>query len=119
MVKKIALFAVVATLAAAASAAPKKAAPAATLTSGEYTAHVGMLACSECGKNVEKVLNATKGIENAKVDSDKSTVTFKVKQGAHVKVAELQKKLKASADDMGMGADYRLSKIASLTKAAS
>ena len=68
MVKKIALFAVAATLAAAASAAPKKAAASAaqgTLAAGEYTAHVAMLACSECSKNVEKVLNGTKGIESA------------------------------------------------------
>ncbi len=117
MIKNALVLVVVAGLSVAASAAvkkPAKSAPA-SLSAGQYTAHVAMLACSACGANVEKVLNATKGIESAKVDSDKSSVTFTVKPGAKIKVADLQKTLKSSADEMGMGADYRLSKISELS----
>lgn len=124
MVKLLCAVLLLAGLSGAAAAAPKNAAKAGktakasseTLAPGRYTAHVAMLACSECGRNVEKVLNETKGIERAKADSDKSTVTFTVKPGSKIEVVALQQKLKASADEMGMGADYRLSKITALKK---
>jgi len=118
MVKLISTVVLLAGLSGAAAAAPKKASKAAAsaLVPGRYTAHVAMLACSECGRNVEKVLNETKGIERAKVDSDKSAVTFTVKPGSKIDVVALQQKLKSSADEMGMGADYRLSKITALNK---
>ena len=114
--KKILLCAAVFAAVAAPAAAAKKAKAADTLTPGRYTAKVKMLACEACGPEVEKTLNGIKGVEGAKVDSKASTVQFGVKDT--LKVAELQKTLKAASEQMGMGADYSLSKIESLQKAA-
>lgn len=102
------------------AAAKKKPAPAPaaeTLAAGRYTAKVKLLACSGCGPEVEKALRSIKGVEAAKVDSDKSEVAFTVAKDAQLSVAELQKTLKKSADEMGMGADYSLSKIQALAPA--
>ena len=101
-------------LAAVSLAAPAAVKEPKELKAGKYTAKVAMLSCGACGPNVEQALGNLKGIETAKVDSDKSLVTFTVKKDAKVKVADVQKTLKASADKMGMGADYSLSKIQSL-----
>jgi copper chaperone CopZ len=114
--KKILLCAALFSAAAAPAFAAKKAKTAETLAPGRYTAKVKMLACEGCGPEVEKTLNGVKGVEAAKVDSKTSTVEFGVKDP--VKVAELQKTLKAASEEMGMGADYSLSKIQSLEKAA-
>jgi copper chaperone CopZ len=89
--------------------APK---PPAELSAGTYTASIKMLACDGCGGEVEKALNGVKGLEAAKVDSKASTVDFTVK--AAVKTADIQKTLRAAAEQMGMGADFSLSKIRTL-----
>ena len=115
MLKNALVFVLLAGLAGSASAAKKtKASSSASLGAGQYTAQVAMLACGACGSNVEQTLQKLPGVENAKVDSNKSTVTFAVKKGAKIAVSDLQKALKASADQMGMGADYTLSKIKAL-----
>lgn len=114
--KNLLLCAALLSSVAAPAAAAKKAKAEGTLTKGQYTAKVKMLACEACGPEVEKTLNGVKGVEAAKVDSKTSTVRFGVKDS--VKLAELQKTLKAASEQMGMGADYSLSKIESLEKAA-
>lgn len=81
------------------------------LGEGHYTAKAKALVCTGCGPMIEKTMRDIPGIESAKVDSETAKVHFTVKEGASVKEADLQKTLKASADKMGMGADYRLSDI--------
>jgi copper chaperone CopZ len=100
----------------AAAAAVQKSKSAATLSAGRYSAKVKMLACEACGPSVEKTLNEIKGVEAAKVDPKTSTVEFAVKNS--VKVASLQKALRGASADMGMGADYSLSKIQAIETAA-
>ena len=103
-------------LSAVVMAAPIKGKSPQTLGAGEYTAKVKAIVCSGCGPFIEKTMNGFSGIESAKSNSAKLSVQFKVKPGATVKVAELQKSLKASAELMGMGADYSLSDIKPLKK---
>lgn len=114
--KKILLCAVLFAAVAAPAAAAKKAKAEGSLAPGRYTAKVKMLACEACGPEVEKTLNGIKGVEAAKVDSKTSTVQFGVKDP--LQVVLLQKTLRAASEQMGMGADYSLSKIESLEKAA-
>lgn len=81
------------------------------LAAGSYTASVKALVCRGCGSLVKKTLEGLKEIESATVDQQKSTVQFVVKKENTVKLADLQKELKAAADKMGMGADYTLSNV--------
>lgn len=89
---------------------PKKAAKDAffQLGPGTYTANVKAMTCGGCGEFIEKTLRAQPGIESANANNREKTVTFKVKNGTQVKMSDLQKALKASSDEMGMGADYTL-----------
>ena len=78
------------------------------LKAGAYTATVAALPCGACPPEVEKALKTFPGIEGVSVSQEKSTVSFKIKKGASVKVSKLQAALKAASDKMGMGADYSL-----------
>ena len=78
---------------------------------GTYTASIKAIVCGGCGEVIEKTMKEQPGIDTASVNQEQKKVTFTVKDGAQVKVAELQKALKAAADQMGMGADYRLGDI--------
>lgn len=89
----------------------KKATPPATLAAGSYTAHVKSMPCGGCADVVQKTLSGIAGIEAAQADASKSAVQFRVKNGAKVTVADLQKSLQAASAEMGMGADYSLSNI--------
>jgi len=87
-----------------------------TLVAGEYTAQVKAIVCSGCGPFLEKTMKGFSGIESARANSEKLTVQFKVKKGATIKLADLQKTLQQSSDRMGMGADYSLSDIKPVKK---
>jgi copper chaperone CopZ len=78
------------------------------LGSGAYQGTVKAIVCDGCGEFIQKTLSGYEGIESVVVDQKAKLVTFRVKDGAKVKVEELQKALKGSADKMGMGADYTL-----------
>ena len=75
---------------------------------GAYQATVKAIVCDGCGDFIQKTMSQHEGIESVVVDQKAKLVTFRIKDGAKVKVAELQTALKASADKMGMGADYTL-----------
>lgn len=94
------------------------AAPIAILKAGTYTAIVSSLVCGACAPQVEKTLKEYPGIAAATVDQEKSTVKFTVKQGASVKVANLQAELESASAEMGMGADYTLKSIRSVDRAS-
>lgn len=98
-------------------AEPAKAPAAAqTLKAGTYTASVGAIPCAGCADVIQETLGAAKGIEAAKVDAKTKTVQFTVKKDAAVPLADLQTALKAASDQMGMGADYRLSDVKAVKK---
>ena len=81
------------------------------LKAGDYTAKVKAIVCGGCGKLIQDTLLKMKEIGSASVDMQKSTLKFSVKKDNTVKVADLQKALKAAAAQMGMGADYELSEL--------
>lgn len=108
MKKLFVLAAALALSGAALAAAPKS---AKTLTAGKYSAHVKALVCEGCASNIQDTLKGFKAIDGVSVDQPKSQLSFEVKKGKTVSVAKLQKALKASADQMGMGADYSLQNI--------
>jgi hypothetical protein len=81
------------------------------LKAGSYTAKVKAIVCGGCGPLIVKTLQGMKGLESVSVDGEKMTVRFSVKKDASVQVADMQKALKAAADQMGMGADYTLSEL--------
>lgn len=85
-----------------------KSADAQVLASGAYSAQVKGIVCGGCGSFIQQTLEKISGIEKVSVDQDKKTVQFQIKKDAKVKLAEVQKSLQASADKMGMGADYQL-----------
>ncbi len=85
-----------------------KSTDAQVLTSGAYSAEVKGIVCGGCGSFIQQTLEKINGIEKVSVDQDKKIVQFQIKKDAKVKIAEVQKALKASADKMGMGADYQL-----------
>lgn len=81
------------------------------LTAGRYTAKVKALVCGACAKNIRDTARAFPGIESVSVDEKSSKLNFTVGPDAHVNVAKLQAALKASSEEMGMGADYSLRNI--------
>lgn len=81
------------------------------LKPGEYTAKVKAIVCGGCGPLIVKTMRAMKEIDSVTVDSEKMTVQFVVKKDQTLKMADLQKALKAAADQMKMGADYTLSDL--------
>jgi hypothetical protein len=81
------------------------------LKPGEYTAKVKAITCGGCGPLIKKTMMGMKEIESVSVDSEKKTVQFVVKKDVTLKMADLQKALKAAAEVMGMGADYTLSEL--------
>lgn len=81
------------------------------LTSGRYTAKAKALVCGACAKKITDTARAFPGIKNVTVDEKSSTLNFTVDPDAHVDAAKLQAALKASSDEMGMGADYTLLNI--------
>ncbi len=81
------------------------------LTAGKYSAKVKAIVCGGCGPLIKQTLQKMKELDAVTVDQEKKTVQFSVKKDGTVKVAELQKALKAASDQMGMGADYTLSDI--------
>lgn len=78
------------------------------LTSGAYSAQVKGIVCNGCGAFIQQTLESINGLEKISVDQTKKTVQFQVKKEAKIKLVEVQKALKASAEKMGMGADYQL-----------
>lgn len=92
--------------------------PPKTLKAGTYTAHVTALVCDGCAENIQGVLKSFKGVDGVAIDQAKSTLRFSVKKGRRLSVARLQKALKASSDEMGMGADYTLKDIELVADAA-
>lgn len=87
-----------------------------TLSSGYYTAKIGAITCGGCGPTIEKTMGQVPGIGAAQVDAKAGTVRFAVLVNKEVSVANLQKALGASADQMGMGADYTLIDIKKVEK---
>jgi hypothetical protein len=81
------------------------------LKTGNYTAKVTAIPCEGCPPIIEKTMLDQKGIGSAKADQKTSSLAFTVKPGAAVKVADLQKALKAASNQMGMGADYTLKNV--------
>lgn len=96
---------------AASTKAKQKSATEQVLTSGAYSAQVKGIVCSGCGAYIQDTLEKFKGIDKVSVDQDKKLVQFQVKRDVKIKLGEVQKALKASADKMGMGADYQLMDI--------
>lgn len=78
------------------------------LTGGDYSAQVKGIVCGGCGAVIQETMEKINGIEKVSVDQDKKIVQFHVKKDAKLKLAAVQKALQASADKMGMGADYQL-----------
>ena len=68
---------------------------------GAYQATVKAIVCDGCGEFIQKA----------------KLVTFRVNDGATVKLGDLQKTLKASAAEMGMGADYTLHNVKKVAEA--
>jgi copper chaperone CopZ len=98
-------------LSAQGAAAPKAKAKADSmeiLTGGAYSAQVKGIVCLGCGEYIKQTLQKIPGVEQVSVDQGKKTVQFKVKEGSKLKLAEVQQALRASAEKMGMGADYQL-----------
>jgi len=84
-----------------------------TLAAGSYSATVKAIVCEGCAQFITETLKKNPALETISVDPKAKTVSFTVKKSATVKVSELQKALKLSAAEMGMGADYSLSDIKS------
>lgn len=84
---------------------------------GDYSAKVKAIVCSGCGSFIEKTMRQVPGVTTAKADNDAATVQFSVAKGQKVSLPNLQESLRASADQMGMGADYELYEIKPLKKA--
>lgn len=90
----------------AAVAAPvKKAAP---LAPGDYGATLPAFVCGGCAEWVQGRLEKDKRLTAVAVDPTTRALRFRVKPGATVTAAELQKALDAAAAQMGMGADYTM-----------
>jgi hypothetical protein len=53
-------------------------------------------------------MQAQPGIDAVTVDQQSSSVSFTIKPGTQVQLADLQNALKAASGQMGMGADYQL-----------
>ncbi|MBL8023793.1 MAG: heavy-metal-associated domain-containing protein [Elusimicrobia bacterium] len=87
-----------------------------TLSPGYYTAKIGAITCGGCGPTIEKTMRQVPGIGAAQVDPKEGTVRFAVLVNKEVQVAQLQEALKVSADQMGMGADYKLTDIKKIKK---
>lgn len=81
------------------------------LKAGTYSAKVKAIVCGGCGPLIKQTLEKMKEIDTVSVDSAKKTVQFAVKKDSTVKLSDVQKALKAAADQMGMGADYELSDL--------
>jgi hypothetical protein len=86
------------------------------LPSGNYSAKVAAMVCDGCPSLIQKTMLGVKGIGSTTVDQKTREVHFSVKENASVKWSDLQKALKASADKMGMGADYTLSDLKSVKR---
>ena len=91
--------------------AKQKVATAQSLKPGSYTAQVKAIVCDACGPKVQQTLEKVDRIEKVTVDQKNQTVQFTIKKDAKIKLADLQKTLKASSDEMGMGADYQLKNL--------
>ncbi|TXH29781.1 MAG: hypothetical protein E6Q99_00260 [Elusimicrobia bacterium] len=90
-------------------AAPvKKAAP---LAPGGYGATLPAFVCGGCAEWVQGHLAKDKRLTGVAVDPASRALTFRVKPGAPVTAAELQKALDAAATQMGMGADYTMTEL--------
>jgi copper chaperone CopZ len=85
------------------------------LAAGTYSAKVKALVCEGCAPLVEETLSKHPGLDAVSVDQQTSTVKFTVKPDSKITLAQLQKELKASADQMGMGADYSLNDVKPVT----
>ena len=79
------------------------------LPEGRYSAKAKSLVCGGCAETIEKALGGVPGIGTVAVDAKTGVVGFTVNKGASVPWSDLQTVLKAASDQMGMGADYRLS----------
>ncbi len=90
------------------AASKARTAGAQVLAAGAYSAQVKGIVCGGCGSVIQETMEKINGIENVSVDQDKKTVQFQVKKDVKLKLAVVQKALQASADKMGMGADYQL-----------
>jgi copper chaperone CopZ len=86
------------------------------LKTGTYSAEVKAIVCGGCASFIQEALSSQKAIENVSVDAKTKKVTFSVKAGSEVNLSDLQQVLKASADKMGMGANYALSQVKRLSK---
>ena len=78
------------------------------LREGAYSATVNALVCEACGPKVQETLQKVDGIQSVTVDQEKKTVKFMVKKSAKIKLTDLQKILRASSLEMGMGDDYQI-----------
>lgn len=95
---------------------PKTATPDQTLSAGAYTATAKAIVCEGCGQFITDALKTNPSLENISVDVKTKSVNFQVKKDAKVKTSDLQRALKAKADEMGMGADYTLSGVKKLSR---
>jgi copper chaperone CopZ len=85
------------------------------LGSGHYTAKVGAIVCGGCKGLIEKTLRQVPGIGAAQVDDKAGTVRFTVLGGMEARLSKVQNALRASAERMGMGADYELNDVQRLS----
>jgi len=88
----IAALTLAAFTAAGAFAAPE-------LTAGKYQARISPTVDSQTAKNIKKGLDAVQQINSIKVDEKESTLSFAVKDGESVDLAQLQDAVKAAAPD--------------------
>ena len=94
-------------LACAGMAAEKDAA----LPTGTYSARIKALACAGCAPLIEKSMRNLKEVGPVHVDTKSARLHFAVKEGASLKMSDLNAALKKSAGEMGMGADFTLSDL--------
>lgn len=106
LTKAMAVAAMVGSFVCSATAAPK--AKPQVLKPGEYAATAKALVCEACAGEIEKVLKGFPGVEAVTVAQEDGKVRFRIKKRAAVKLDEVQARLKAESDKMGMGADYTL-----------
>lgn len=107
--KKSVLWGMLLLSSTAAVAAPvKKAAP---LAPGTYGATLPAFVCGGCTEWVQSHLEKDKRLTAVAVDPATRALSFRVKPGATVTAAEIQKALDAAATQMGMGADYTMTEL--------
>lgn len=78
------------------------------LVPGAYVATLPAFVCGGCAEWAQGHLQKDKRLDDVTVDATSRALGFRVKAGAVVTAAEIQKILDGAAAQMGMGADYTM-----------